>query len=159
MTYLSRAHESRRIDQGRFAIRLLSPGLEPGIAGDSGLGPLGRLDHSTLEPGGLISMHSRKNDEILSHMRRATMRHTDSRGLSKALHGTRMMKMNAGMGLPHQEGVAEEDTERVDRLQMFFRPRKDNLEPRVTGLPTCCMCLKETWTSPAGACPWTGAIA
>jgi redox-sensitive bicupin YhaK (pirin superfamily) len=131
MIYVSKADERHRINQGKFIIRLISPGLKLNIPGDRGLGPLGRVDHSTIEPGGLIPMHPHQNDEILSYMRGGTMLHRDSHGLSEALHGTHMMMMNAGSGLFHEEGVAETDEQRVDMLQMFFRPREANLEPSI----------------------------
>lgn len=129
MIYISKANERYRINQGKFVIRLISPGLKLNIPGDRGLGPLGRVDHSTIEPGGFIPMHPHQNDEILSYMRKGNMLHKDSQGLSEALHGTHMMLMNAGSGLLHEEGVSKEDKERVDMLQIFFRPHTEDLEP------------------------------
>lgn len=131
MLYVSRANERYRINQGKFIIRLISPGLKLNIPGDRGLGPLGRVDHSTIEPGGFIPMHPHQNDEILSYIRKGTMLHKDSHGLSEALHGTHMMMMNAGSGLYHEEGAHEEDTQRVEMLQIFFRPRTDDLKPNI----------------------------
>lgn len=131
MIYISKAAERHIINQGKFIIRMISPGQKLKIPRDRGLGPLGRVDHSTIEPGGLIPMHPHQNDEILSYMRRGTMLHKDSHGLSEALHGTHLMMMNAGSGLYHEEAVDDADKERVDMLQIFFRPEADDLEPTI----------------------------
>ena len=122
MIYISRTNERHRINQGKFVIRLISPGLRRENPGDRGVGPPGRVDHATIEPGGSVAIHPHQNDEILSYMRRGTMSHKDSLALSEALHGTHMMMMmNADSGLRHEEGVDKEDLQRVDMLQIFFR--------------------------------------
>lgn len=116
-----------RINQGKFVITLISPGLRRETPGDRGPGPPCRVDHATIEPGGFIPMHPHQNDEILSYMRRGTLLHKDSHGLSEALHGTHMMMMNAGSRLRHEEGVDKDDLQRVNMLQIFFRPYQDDV--------------------------------
>lgn len=127
---ISRASDRYIYQRGGFTIRMIKPGIRLNNPADQGLGPLGRFDHSTLEPGFLIGMHPHNNDEILSYMRIGSMLHKDSKGIAERIHGTYLMMMNAGSEIWHsEEAPANEDG--VEMLQLFFRPEKDNLEPGV----------------------------
>ena len=75
-------------------------------------------------------MHLHHNDEILSYMRKGTMIHEDSHGTKVPIHSTYLMMMNAGSGLYHEESVPE-GGETVEMLQIFMRPRADELPPSV----------------------------
>jgi redox-sensitive bicupin YhaK (pirin superfamily) len=120
------------INQGKFIIRLVSPGRKLHNPADPyGLGPLGRMDHSTLDPGMVIPMHPHINDEILSYMRKGQMMHRDSNGHIELLYGEYMMMMNAGKGLYHEETCMDDADEKIEMLQIFFRPKEDDLPPRV----------------------------
>ncbi|HLO79972.1 MAG TPA: pirin family protein [Chitinophagaceae bacterium] len=133
---ISRASERHIIDKGKFIIRLVSPGrklLDP--ADPNGLGPLGRMDHSTLDPGMIIPMHPHVNDEILSYMRKGQMMHRDSKGHIELLYGHHMMMMNAGKEFYHEETCMDDNEDgiedKVEMLQIFFRPKEDDMEPQV----------------------------
>jgi len=129
---ISRASERHVINQGKFVIRLVSPGRKLHDPADPhGLGPLGRMDHSTLDPGMIIPMHPHVNDEILSYMRKGQMMHRDSNGHVELLYGEYMMMMNAGKGIYHEEACLDDAIEKIEMLQIFFRPEEDDLEPRV----------------------------
>lgn len=110
---------------------MIKPGLMLNNPLDKGLGPLGRFDHSSLEPGFLIEMHPHRNDEILSYMRTGKMLHKDSKQKEELLHGRYMMMMNAGSTIWHSEEAPAEHG-RVEMLQLFFRPHTDDLPPAVS---------------------------
>lgn len=131
MIFINQPDERYVINQGKFLIESILPGLKLQNPHDHGIGPLGRFDHSTLKPGGFVGMHPHVNDEILSYMRKGTTIHEDSQHNRAELTGTRMMMMNAGRGVMHQESVADVDKESVEMLQIFFRPRDAQLEPKI----------------------------
>lgn len=129
---ISRASERHIIDKGKFIIRMVMPGLKLADPKDPyGLGPLGRMDHSTLDPGMVIPMHPHANDEILSYMRKGQMMHRDSHGHLELLYGEYMMMMNAGKIFYHEETCLDDADEKIEMLQIFFRPEADDLEPKV----------------------------
>jgi redox-sensitive bicupin YhaK (pirin superfamily) len=129
---ISRASDRHIIDRGKFIIRMVSPGKQMHDPADPyGLGPLGRMDHSTLEPGMVIPMHPHVNDEILSYMRQGQMMHRDSHGHVELLYGHYMMMMNAGKEFYHEETCMDDADEKIEMLQIFFRPKEDDLEPKV----------------------------
>lgn len=130
MIQISRAEERRIINQGKFIIHMLPLGNALKNHNDHGIYQLGRLDHATLQAGVLVKMHLHHNDEILSYMRKGTMIHEDSQGTKVPVHSTHLMMMNAGSGLYHEESVPEEG-ETVEMLQIFMRPRADELPPSV----------------------------
>jgi redox-sensitive bicupin YhaK (pirin superfamily) len=131
MIYIAQPEERHIINQGRFIIRAIAPGLKLNNPTDNGIGPLGRVDHATLAPGMIVRMHPHQNDEILSYMRRGTMVHEDTHHNKVPIHGSYLMMMNAGSGIMHEESVPADDTETVEMLQIFIRPQADDLEPRV----------------------------
>lgn len=129
---ISRATERHIIDQGKFIIRMISPGKKLGDPKDPfGLGPLGRMDHATLDPGMVIPMHPHMNDEILSYMRKGQMMHRDSHGHIELLYGYYMMMMNSGKVFYHEETCMDDADEKVEMLQIFLRPEQDDLESKV----------------------------
>ena len=130
MIHLTRASQRGIINRGKFIVRSLL--LGKGIPGhnDRGLYQLGRVDHATLEGGTLIPMHLHRNDEILSYMRKGTMLHKDSHENTVPVNNKYLMMMNAGSGFYHEEGVSE-DSKTVEMLQIFMRPRVDDLKPQV----------------------------
>jgi redox-sensitive bicupin YhaK (pirin superfamily) len=67
-------------------------------------------------------------DEILSYMRKGTMLHEDTSGARLPLTPTHFAAMNAGSGMWHEES-ASDDGELVEMLQIFVRPREDDLPP------------------------------
>ncbi|WP_234567077.1 pirin family protein [Rhodohalobacter sp. 614A] len=131
MIYIANPTERRLIDQGKFIVKSNKPGIKLGNPKDLGVGPLGQVDHATLKPGAIIPMHSHRNDEILSYMRKGTMFHRDSKNNEVPLDHTHMMVMNAGSGIMHEEGVPYKSQEEVEMLQIFIRPKADDLEPNV----------------------------
>jgi redox-sensitive bicupin YhaK (pirin superfamily) len=130
MIQVSGAEERRIINHGKFIIRTLPLGNALKNHNDQGIYQLGRLDHATLQGGVLVKMHLHHNDEILSYMRKGTMLHEDNHGTKVPIHSTYLMMMNAGSGLHHEESVPE-GGETVEMLQIFLRPRADELPPSV----------------------------
>jgi len=124
------ASEQKIIDRGKFIIRLLEIGNTLPNHNDHGLYQLGRVDHATLEGKMVIPMHLHKNDEILSYIRKGEMIHKDSEGSNVSIHNQYLMMMNAGSGFYHEEAVPNEG-EITEMLQIFMRPRKDELQPKV----------------------------
>ncbi len=130
MRLVQRADRRLPIGSGLFRIHRIRPGLPLEDPNDDGLGPLGSFDHAYLDPGALVSMHEHRNDEIFSYLRKGTMSHEDSHGSQLPLTPTHLSVMNAGRGLSHEESVPE-GGEPVEMLQIFVRPRADDLEPGV----------------------------
>lgn len=130
MIHIIKAKEQRIINHGKFIIRLFPLGSAFPGQNDHGLYQLGRVDHATLEGGVLVPMHLHRNDEILSYMRKGTMVHKDSQENIVPINNQHLMMMNAGSGFYHEEGVPAE-SETVEMLQIFIRPRIDNLNAQV----------------------------
>lgn len=130
MVTVSRASERLELNRGKFVMHRVYPGLKRNSRFERGLATLGAFDHSTLEPGFTIGMHPHANDEILSYMRRGTMYHSDSQGIHMPINHAKMMMMNAGKVIFHEEDVPH-DAAPIDMLQVFFRPHCDDLNPMV----------------------------
>ncbi len=118
----------RRHAKGGFRIETLLPGLAL-QNGDSGVGAIGRIDHSTIAPGTVVPMHPHRNDEILTYLRSGKVLHTDSEGNREEVTPTRLMLMNAGRRFQHEEHVSGDED--LEGLQVFIRPRERDLEPAV----------------------------
>ncbi len=111
-----------------FRIERVRPGRGMTTDGDLGLGPLGAFDHAFLKPGMVVEMHEHRNDEIVSYLRRGTMHHVDTLGNRVPLTPTQFSVMNAGVGMQHEESVPDDGGD-VELLQIFVRPRSDDLDP------------------------------
>ncbi|WP_343521983.1 pirin family protein [Pedobacter sp.] len=109
-----------------FHVQILYPGANLGKT-DTGFFTIGRIDHALFKPPGLVPMHPHQDDEILSYMRSGKMTHQDSTGHEEHLNNSYLMLMNAGSGISHEES-AEED---LEMLQIFMRPKENNLSPQV----------------------------
>ncbi|MGH6807890.1 MAG: pirin family protein, partial [Ensifer adhaerens] len=120
-------HEQRA--HGPFQLRRIRPGITLGQPSDAGFGGLGTIDHAKLQPGLLVRMHEHRNDEIISYMRAGRMKHTDSAGRSEVISSDRLMVMNAGHGLSHEEEVVGND--QIEMLQIFVRPQAAEMKPEV----------------------------
>ena len=114
-------------ERGPFRIQRSYPGR--GVSDDSGLGPIGAIDHADLLPGLLVPMHEHRDDEIISYLRTGEMVHRDSAGFTKTITPTRLMVMNAGSGFSHEESIPGDTG--VTMLQIFVRPRERGLEPGI----------------------------
>ena len=130
MIYVTKAEQRRKVSRGPFISRFLPLGRYLKDWNDHGLAQIGRLEHATLKGGALVPMHLHQNEEILSYLRTGTMHHKDSDRNEVGIHNRRLMLMNAGSGIHHEEGVHEGD-ETVEMLQIFIRPKADDLKPRV----------------------------
>ena len=124
------AADREQICRGPFLIERMRPGLDCPFTGDPGLGPLGLVDHAILNGGTSVPLHEHCDDEIFSYLRSGTMYHEDTTGRREALTARRLMLMNSGSGLSHQEMVPS-GGETVDILQVFVRPRAGHLPPRI----------------------------
>jgi len=109
-----------------FHIEILYPGMALGLQ-DTGFYTIGRIDHASFRPPGLVPMHPHRDDEILSYMRSGQQIHKDTAGNQEHINSTYMMLMNAGSGVSHEE-IAEGE---VEMLQIFMRPYKNGLQPMV----------------------------
>jgi redox-sensitive bicupin YhaK (pirin superfamily) len=109
-----------------FHIEILYPGtaLEDE---DTGFYTIGRIDHANFRPPGLVPMHKHQDDEILSYMRSGKQTHKDTAGNKEIIHASKLMLMNAGSGVSHEE-KAEQD---LEMLQIFMRPSRNGLIPKV----------------------------
>lgn len=130
MIHISRADSRRTVNRGPFTSRFLPLGRLLDSSNDHGLAQIGRLEHATLKGGALVPMHMHQNEEILSYLRSGTMYHKDSNQNDLAIHNQHLMLMNAGRGIYHEEGVPEGE-ETVEMLQIFIRPKADDLEPKI----------------------------
>lgn len=116
--------------QGGFGIKTLYPGLILPQLRDSGFFTIGRIDHARITPGTFIPMHPHKDDEILTYLRSGKVHHLDSLGKDAEVSNLRLMLMNAGAMFSHEESVLEEGGV-LRGMQIFIRPEKANLPPRV----------------------------
>lgn len=123
-----RAEPKTTFEYGPFKIRRMRPGLILPERGDEAFGPLSVIDHANLDLGTLVSMHEHNNDEILSYLWRGSMVHEDSAGHRVPLSPKKIMMMNAGKSIWHEESTPLVP---VEMLQIFIRPRKADLESRV----------------------------
>jgi quercetin 2,3-dioxygenase len=109
-----------------FHVEVLYPGAALG-GKDTGFYTIGRIDHANFRPPGLVPMHKHQDDEILSYMRSGRQQHKDTAGNKEIIHASKLMLMNAGSGVSHEE-KAEQD---LEMLQIFMRPSKNGLVPKV----------------------------
>lgn len=119
---------SKRRSHGNdvFHIDILYPGIALGLK-DTGYKTIGRIDHASFRPPGVVPMHPHQDDEILSYVRSGLQIHRDSTGHKEYISDSYMMLMNAGSGIEHEES-AEKD---IEMLQIFMRPYKNGLPPQV----------------------------
>ncbi|MFS4418515.1 pirin family protein [Maribacter sp. 2307ULW6-5] len=131
MKSLLRASASHKIHKGDFNIDINFPGLALTNSADKrGLAQLGRFDRGRLKPGVFVAMHPHVNDEILSYIRKGDLVHEDTEGDKTTVTNTKIMMMNAGAGIYHQESIGDNGQD-VDMLQIFMRPAVSGLKPRV----------------------------
>lgn len=128
MSNVLRAAPKTTFEYGPFKIRRMRPGLILPDANDEAFGPLSVIDHANLETGAMVTMHEHNNDEILSYLWRGSMVHEDPAGHRVALSPKKLMMMNAGKSIWHEESTPLVP---VEMLQIFIRPRKADLESRV----------------------------
>jgi quercetin 2,3-dioxygenase len=121
-THLVRGH-------GPFRLRRMHPGAMLGNVADKGFGGLGLIDHAELTPPHVVALHEHRNDEIISYLRRGKMIHIDTAGNTEEIRPDRLMVMNAGRGLSHEEQVVGADD--IDMLQIFVRPERADMQPGV----------------------------
>jgi quercetin 2,3-dioxygenase len=121
-THLVRAH-------GPFRLRRMQPGAMLGYPADRGFGGLGLIDHAQLTPPHVVGLHEHRNDEIISYMRQGKMIHIDTAGNTEEIRPDRLMVMNAGAGLSHEERVVGPSD--IDMLQIFVRPEQADMPPGV----------------------------
>lgn len=115
---------------GGFGIEILYPGIILPDSGDTGIAGIGRIDQAKVTPGTLIPMHPHIDDEILTYLRAGKVKHLDSEGTTAEISNTKLMMMNAGASFYHEELVLHEE-EILEGLQIFIRPEKKGLEPKV----------------------------
>ncbi len=134
---------------GGFGIQILYPGLIKPQLNDTGLYTIGRIDHARITPGTLIPMHPHKDDEILTYLRSGRVKHNDSEQHTDTVSNRRLMMMNAGSKFSHEELVMEEGNI-LEGLQIFLRPEKSDLPPRVQFYDLPDVYSKNQWRKIAG---------
>lgn len=132
MAIINRADQRKSYGHGNFKIEITFPGINLHRDSDPGLSSLGRFDHAVLKPGAFIGMHKHQNDEILSLVKFGTLLHRDSTGQIVPISADRLMMMNAGSGIFHEESIPTNlYSEDVEMLQIFVRPESENQDPLV----------------------------
>ncbi|WP_338739555.1 pirin family protein [Haloplanus salilacus] len=130
----SRIHTAPRTDvsqdQGSFRIHFNFPGRAVPDHDDHGYGPLATVVESFMHPGTLIRMHQHRNEEIVSWVPEAVMRHDDRQGNELVTDPEHLMVMNAGSGFWHAEETLADDPP-LRMLQIFVRPHSLDLEPGI----------------------------
>ena len=131
MLTVSRHTDRQRLGHGAFQLQRVHPGIALRNRNDTGLGPLGLVDHAVVQPGHRVPMHEHRNDEILSYIRRGRTTHDDSTGVQQLITPNRFMLMSAGRGFSHEENMLDGPGP-FEMLQIFIRPSAAELEPKVT---------------------------
>nr|WP_312142698.1 pirin family protein [Pantoea septica] len=134
-----RAHRGQLFEYGPFTIRRLRPGER--------FGPLAIVDMTTLKLGARIPMHEHVNDDILSYVWRGSVQHTDLQGERTPLSAKRVMVVNAGEGLRHEESAPLIEAE---VLQAFIRPARAGGEAKTQLLERADGVAHNAWTWLAG---------
>jgi len=148
MIHILRAEERLSIGNGPFRLKRIRPGLTFSKGKDTGLGPLGLIDHALVQPGLVVAMHQHVNDEILSYPRQGSVIHEDTIGEKVELNNSNFMMMNAGSGVSHQETVNGNTW--LEMLQIFVRPSAADLEPLVSFYRFPENISRNTWRLVAG---------
>jgi quercetin 2,3-dioxygenase len=115
-----RAQRDQLFEYGPFTIRRQRPG--------EAFGPLAIVDQMTLKTGARVPMHSHQNDEIFTYVWRGSSQHQHEDGERTPLNAKRVMVVNAGDGLRHEESAPLIETE---MLQAYIRPASAGGEGRV----------------------------
>ena len=124
---IMRANPTQLFAWGPFTVRRIRPG-ENDTADDRAFGPLAVIDHMQIESGAQIAMHQHVNDEILHYVWRGSMVHENQQGERTPLSAKKVMLMNAGRGIWHQESTPIVNAE---MLQVAIRPDEADKEARV----------------------------
>lgn len=95
-------NQKTNFESGGFRIQILFPGKEL-ESNDTGIGTIGRIDHASVSPGTVVSMHPHEDDEILTYVRNGKLKHKDSEGIIEEVSKDRLMMMNAGKLFYHEE--------------------------------------------------------
>lgn len=125
---IMRANPTQLFAWGPFTIRRIRPGEIDPAASDRAFGPLAVIDHMQIENGSQIAMHQHVNDEILHYIWRGSMVHENQQGERTPLSAKKLMLMNAGRGVWHQESTPLVNAE---MLQVVIRPDEADQEGRV----------------------------
>lgn len=134
---------------GGFGIQILYPGLIRPQLNDTGFSTIGRIDQARITPGTLIPMHPHRDDEILTYLKSGQVKHLDSEGFTDIISNQKVMLMNAGKGLYHQEKVLEAGGV-LEGLQIFIRPETGGLSPQVQFHELQTISSKNQWRKIAG---------
>ncbi|EHD19980.1 hypothetical protein EH206_02755 [Brenneria nigrifluens DSM 30175 = ATCC 13028] len=128
MINILRADPASAFEYGPFRILRIRPGKIASGNNDSAFGPISVIDHVNLAPGALIKMREEMNDEILSYVWRGSIMHEDADGQRIPLSPKKLMMMNAGKGIRHEESAPFVAAE---LLRIYIRPRRADLDSRI----------------------------
>ncbi len=92
-------------------------------------GALRVLNDDIVEPGMGFGTHPHDNMEIVSIPLEGDLEHKDSTGTTEVIRSGDVQIMSAGSGLTHSE-YNHSKTRRVNFLQLWVLPKKQDIEPR-----------------------------
>ena len=93
-----------------------------------GYPPLLVWNEDQIKPGTGFPMHSHKNMEIITYVRKGVITHEDSLGNKGITRAGEIQVMSAGSGITHSEYNAEETETHL--FQIWIQPNMVNIKPR-----------------------------
>lgn len=136
---IMRAAHDQLFEYGPFSIRRQRPG--------EAFGPLAIVDQMTLKTDARIPMHRHQDDEIFTYVWRGSAQHLAENGEKTALNTRRVMVVNAGSGVRHEESAPFIETH---MLQAYIRPAQSGGEPRAESYVRDDTMPPNQWTLLAG---------
>ena len=136
---IMRANPTQLFAWGPFTIRRIRPNDGEPTASEDAFGPLAIVDHMQIKSGAHIAMHQHRNDDILHYVWRGSMMHADRQGARTPLSAKKVMLINAGDGVWHEESTPVIDAEMLQvtihpteagrRGEIQFMTRPDGISP------------------------------
>ena len=94
----------------------------------NGFPPLLVWNDDKIQPGTGFPMHSHKDMEIITYIRKGAISHEDSLGNKGVTRSGEIQIMSAGTGITHLEHNLE--NEETLLFQIWIQPNKNNIQPR-----------------------------
>ncbi len=94
----------------------------------NGFLPLLVWNDDKIQPGTGFPMHSHKDMEIITYIRKGAISHEDSLGNKGMTRSGEIQIMSAGTGITHSEHNLEDEETLL--FQIWIQPNKNNIQPR-----------------------------